>query len=404
MKTLYQKCLIEASAFDTGGTNYDISEMVSGVMVQKDYIEKSFPLFVFDLRTTEEVRDFLRDDATWISVTIHMYDVSTESNSETADEEDPTITDTIYSGTIRLYDKPYSTTAASYDEDTEDEDSDNQSTAAPFVYYRVSGIPEDLIDKNSGAINQIYSNAKFDDILINMLSGDDREIYIQPSDNQETKETVLIPPLTLIQAIKYLNDGYQIYNGACSVFLDLNCTYVYNPYEDNMDYTNLFECEVLSSSATLNNEEYLYPTMEDDHVNISFRTLPGFTDEHEIIGNTIGSETVYYSYNELYGITTRSASNSEAYEKKKYFWNEFGQKRFEDAYSESISKSSKAMMMTLTNINPELVHPTTKFVVTADDYPDAEGTYFPTTVSYSITSSDMKHYNPMVSVNLIKKS
>lgn len=261
---LNQGFLIEGSAIDTtSSTSYDLDDMILDVMIKKDYTTTNFPLFVIDLKTTSEVRDFIRDNEVRINLKIYVYNI--DENNETSDEdnEELTITDTYYSGVIRIYDKPYTTTSAKTEEDSDSDDANTQTQSAPFVYYRISGIPEELIEKNSTIINEVYSSVSMDDVLVNVLSSVDAgNLYIESSDNKEIKKSIFIPPSTLTQSIGFLNENYQIYNGPCCVFLDTDCSYVYNPLSSKSDATNVFEYKVMNVDSSANTSEYLKTTYD----------------------------------------------------------------------------------------------------------------------------------------------
>ena len=404
---LNQGFLIEGDAIDeSSSTSYDLNDMIKDVMIKKDYLTKSFPLFVIDLKTTEEVRDFIRDNEVKINLTIYVYNIDSNNETSEEDNEDPTITDTYFSGVIRLYDKPFTTTSAKTDEDDETDDANTQSQSAPFVYYRVSGIPEELIEKNSYIVNEVYSNAALDDVLVNVITSiDSGDIYIEPSNNKDIHKSVFIPPSTLTQAIGFLDDNYKIYDGVCRVFLDSDCTYVYNPESADLEASNVFEYKVMDINSSANTSEYLKTTIDysTNNMKMTVKSISGFASEDRIVGNSIGSNVNYYSYDDNFNLIVRGDSSSLAFDKTKYFWNPNKKRIFETSELNSIETSAKALIITLRDVNPGYIKPTTLFAVSASDYPEVKGNFFPITTNISFASEDLKHYSGMTSISLLKK-
>lgn len=402
---LNQGFMIEGSIIG-GSSAYDISNMILDVMIKKSFLDSSFPLFVIDLKTTEEIRDYIRDNDVNISLKIYVYDMDENNDTSEEDNDSPTITDTYFDGTIRLYDKPFTTTSAKTEEDGESDESNTQSESAPFVYYRVSGIPDNLIEKNSHIINEVYSNAALDDVLVNVASSmDDGNIYIEPSNNKTINKSVFIPPSTFTQAIDFLDGNYQIYEGPCCIFLDSDCTYIYNPISKDLETSNVFEYRVLNVDSSANSADYLKTAIDKstNNLKMSVKSISGFASEDKIVGNSLGSDVNYYSYDDNYNLVIRGENSDLSFDKTKYFWNPKRKSIFETAELNIREMSAKALIINLRDVNPGYIKPTTLFTVSASEYPEVEGNYFPSVISVSFASEDLLHYSGITSITLHKK-
>jgi len=220
-------------------------------MVKKSFGEDFFPLFVIDLKTTQEIRDIIRDNSVSISLKVSYYNIDDIQTDSEIDDGAVTEIGILYDTIIRIYDKPFVTTAAKVDEEADEGDS--QITSAPFVYYRVSGIPEDLISKNENSMNIIYEDCTLLDATINLLTRNDPtgDFFIQDSTNKTVYKDILVPPLALIPAINYIdNKYYHLYEHDINMFIDTKGTYVYDILSENVPVTNTLEINIISADAT----------------------------------------------------------------------------------------------------------------------------------------------------------
>lgn len=160
--------LIEGNVlFDDGGTN-SLENQIRYIAVRKRYLEDSFPLFSIGLRTTEDFRNKLRDNDFSIYLRIGYYNNNSVNEESELDEQNITELGKIFEGIIRIYEKPYDTTAAKIEEETEGEET--QVRSAPFVYYNINGIPEDAINKNETVINNSFYQCELADLLVYELT------------------------------------------------------------------------------------------------------------------------------------------------------------------------------------------------------------------------------------------
>ena len=397
-----EKFLIEATLIDrTNDTTLDISKFIKALNVKKDYLANSFPLFVIDIMTTEQVRDIMRDNDVSVNIKVNKYiDIDNEFSEDSS--EQPIIDEQIINTTIRIYDKPY-VSSSTYTED-EDENSDSISETMQVIPYQLVGIPEELIEKNNILINQIYENAKMNDIIVNIVSQvEKKEIFLDNSDNNEREESLLIPPYNVVYAIKHLQDTYGVYNSPIGIFFDLDKTYVYKMFNNTRQHVNTFEVLTLDANDTTDDNKIITPMIDDDdNVKLYLKNTPSYISNLKINTDVLGETTVFNSYDYDHNLIKRVYNNDdETNGKTRYFWNTLQTKLFEEKFINETKQYSEGIGIPLTNINPNYFGIDTLYKLSTDtNY--ANGEYELIENSFSIYTDDYEHYNLMMYLKLSK--
>lgn len=392
--------LVEARVLDaTNGEEYNLTGCIEDVMVRKRYLDDTFPLFVLDMRTTEEMRDRMRDDDVSIYLKITYYNVDDIQTANDTDSATVTEIGKIFDGIIRIYEKPFSTTASKVEEESSNDVTQKQS--APFVYYRMSGIPEELISKNEACVNNIFEDATLSDALVYGISSVDSSsnMYIQEPDNREVFNSILSPPVSIVESIGFLDENYRhFYKHEYNLFIDSSGWYMYDANAENPLTTNTLECTILTTEATGDNETQTRPAVDDEgNIQLSYRNVPAFSSSEKIVSHMLGSHTVYYYYDENFNLLTRVSDNTESFDKVRYLWEYLPDK------SSEVLKKGKTITFTIQNMNPELINPLTKLRFISSIYPEVAGDYTITDAVYILSSADLKYFNSNISIFAIKK-
>jgi hypothetical protein len=306
-----EKFLIEATLLDrTNDTTIDISSFIRSVNIKKEFISNSFPLFVIDIMTTQQIRDIMRDNDISINLKIDKYSDSDSELSEDSNEI-PIIEERIVDTNIRIYDKPYMSSSNYKEED--DENSDSMGDVMRVFPYQLSGIPDELVAKNDKIVNEVYDNAKINDVLVHLISQvEDNEIYIDNSDNSERFRSLLIPPLNIIPALRYLQNIYGVYNSSLGIFFDLNKTYVYKIFNKDRQNTNTVEIITIPANDISDDNKLLTPMVdENNNIRIHLKNTPDFTSFTKINNDVIGKKTVFNSYDYNFDVIKRIIDNAE---------------------------------------------------------------------------------------------
>jgi hypothetical protein len=396
-----EKFVIEATLLNLNdGESYDISSYISDVNIKKDFISTSFPLVVINMMTVETFRDIMRDNDVSVKLKISKYiDIDQEQNQ---DADGIVLNDIVINTVIRSYKKPFTSTSTKT-EDEEEFDTNAKDTTKAYA-YQIIGIPEELIQKNSSVINEIYQDVKIDEVLVNILSSiESRSIFIDPSDNIDLQESLMIPPMNVIPTVKYIQDVYGIYNAGLSLFFDFDGTYLTKIFASSREYGNTLE--ILTPSANDNTADVAYTTPqfdEEDNVRLNLKVPPPFVSLNEITMDTIGQTTVFNSYDYNFDVVKRIYNQNTTNEKVRYFWNQFQNKIFEESYINESLKTSKAINVTMRNISPNYFKLNTLYNVrTNNDY--VNGEYILTEATNIFYTRDHKAFESVINLKLTKK-
>ena len=394
-----ERFLVEATLLDyTDGDSLDISSSVMSINVKRDYISNSFPLFVVNLRLTEELRSKIRDNEVTLDLKVDKYqDLDDEQTEET---ETPVITGRVMDIVIKPYKKPFST-ANIREED--DEDTSLQTNTISLIDYQFSGIPEQLILKNIEVVNEIYENAKISDILINIISKTETgKIFIDTVDNKEREDSLLIPPMNIIPAIKFLQEYYGIYNSKMGLFFDLTGTYIFKHFNKSRSYTNTFE--IIVPEAIDIDDDIIFTSIQIDEDDINARLYlknsPNIDSSTEISMDTIGQTAVFSSYDENFETVKRIYSNDTSNEKTRYFWNSNQNKVLEESILNTV-RISQFTSIPLANIDPNYFNIDTLYTFSTPQE-SVVGIYMLIESDFSFSTTDKLHYTGITNLTLAK--
>jgi hypothetical protein len=382
----------------TEGDSLNISTYVRKISVKKNYMENSLPLFVIDLNLPNDVKERMRDNDILINLEVTKYsDIDSEQTEET---ETPFITGSVFNVLIKPYTKPKND--HSFKGEEEEDETGKQDNFKLFA-YQLAGVPEDLIKKNNIIVNEVYESSLIDDILVNILSkAESSKIFIDPSDNKDREDSLLVPPLNVITAIKYLNEYYGIYNSKLGLFFDYNGTYCFKHFNDMRSYTNSFEV-VVDSVADID-DDVKYTTVhideEDKNVRIYLKTAPSMMDRKEIAMDSVGETSVFSSYDKNYNLVRRIYSNDTTNKKVRYFWNANSSKILEES-SVNMAKYSNVVSIPLSNIDPNYFNVDTLFTIVSEKK-FINGVYALLENTFSFTTKDYLHFESNIVLKLTK--
>jgi len=396
-----EKFTVEATVLNlTSGESFNASTYITDINVRKDFIGTSFPLVVINMMTTDEYRNIMRDNDISIRLKVNKYtDVNTEN---TQDIEEIVIEDIVLDTVIRSYKKPYTTGNFKTEDDNEEEN--NIADTVKLIPFQIVGIPEDLIQKNTLVINEIYENARMDDILVNILSKvESNRIFMDPSDNFDREEALIIPPMNIVPAIRYLQEVYGIYNAGISLFFDFEGTYLIKTFAEQREYLNSLEIlSVPINDATTGIEYTSTQYDEENNMRLYLQTPPPFVETNKISMDLLGQTTVFNSYSFDFETVRRIYDQDTNNNKIRYFWNQYQNKLVEESFINETLKTRGAIAVTLKSTSPSYFSMATLFRVnTQSDY--VNGDYIPLEMSYTFYTRDYKSYDSLINIKLSKK-
>jgi hypothetical protein len=400
--TRIEKFLVEAYLLNgDSDSSVDISRYVTDINVRKDYAQSSFPLVVVNFMITEQLRDTMQGNDVSIRLKVSKY-VDVNQDTTQADSI-VSVDEVVFDTVIRSYQKPFSSTMSRTEEDNES--GDNQRDTIQLTPYQIAGIPDDLISKNRLVVNEVYEDARIDDVLVNILSSvEQRRIFVDPSDNVERERSLIIPPMNLVPAIKYLQEVYGVYDAGMSLFFDFDGTYLTKLLAQSRVYSNTLE--VITVPPNDNDADIRYSSNQIDeagNVRLNMKVPPPYVSNDKINLDYVGQTTVFNSYDFNFEPVRRIYNQETNNDKTRYFWNRYQNKIFEQSYINEAIRSSEAIMINLKNISPSYFRQNTLYKVSSDrQY--ATGEYNLIEMSFSIyTRGDYTNYESMVSLKLSKK-
>ena len=396
-----EKFLVEATILNTAdGSAINVSNFIKEINVRKDFVENSFPLFVVNFMTTERVRDIMRDNDVNLSLKVSKY---TETDLEVTEESaNPTIEAVIVDTVIRSYKKPYETTSSKTEEG--EEAADSQSDTVQLIPFQIIGIPEELISKNATIVNEVFENARMDDVLVSIMSATNgsSRVYIDPSENEEREESLIVPPMNVVPAVKYLQDVYGVYRGGINVFLDLGRSLVYKVFNTNRTPGNTFEAIVVPTEDVNNTFKFMTPQIdENENVRVFLRTTPPFMSNTKIRDDASGQTAVFSSYDYNFSTVRRTYLNDAPNPKTRYYWNFYQNKLFEEALLNDIRQGSELALITMSNVDPNRFSIDNLYTISSGNA-NIDGRYNIVELSYNIFTNDYRHYNSLVSMKLTR--
>lgn len=403
----YKKFLVRADVVSNTLTT-NISDYITLIAVKKQFVNNSFPLFVISMMTTNEIRNIIRDnDDVKIHLSVYIYTYSENSGISEEDSNTAYPEELLYDTILRVYEKPYSITRYDIDEDSQEDNS-----SAPFIPYTISCIPEDLIKKNNSVVNCVYEYTTPMTAAVNILTdnllSNDMELYLDANDSKKLniiKSDMLIPPQSPIAAIKYLDDMYGIYKyGRAALFLDTSKRiYLYDILNGSRSMNRTFLYNHVSSTNTshtsANVPEY---DRDSDTLKYTSSIMPIFIDNRLAERDAIGTNTHFYSYDEVFNcLSPESLVYSNINKKTRFFWNPYcGKTMYEDRFINSVSET-RAIGMSYVGINPEFFAPDTRVSILSE-HETIAGEYFIYEVSYVLSTTDRKEYTSETSLALQK--
>ena len=405
-KYVNQGFLVEGKVLLNGSDeSYDVSDSITDVMIKDAFLENIFQLVVIDMRLTEDMISIMRDNDFRFYLKIYAYRLADSDTTEEADSKDISVTDVVFDDIIRIYDQPFIENPSKVEEDSSDSNSDQIEKAIPFLYYRISGIPENDIEINEGIVNNIYGDCTVGDAAVNMLTSNSNgaQIYIDPIQNKDTHRNILIPPMSLSEAMSFLDSQYYIYGSQpMNMYIRNGHIYVYKLLGEHIG-GNILQCDILSYDATVNTEKIgMLMENEDGDLKVVYRAMPAYIRNKKVVSHEYGSETIYYTYDDDYNLSIRESGNSESFKKTRYIWNPNRLKSNEDIADLS-SKMNESLAITLSGASMGYFTPITTIRLESNRHRDASGDYALSEASYIFRSSDRKHYSNTIVLTCIKK-
>lgn len=373
------------------GEELQLQNALTSVAIKKDFAVNVYPLYVLTMKLTETDRQYIVKNNVYFVLKINKYSVS-GSTDQSSDESSaaPTITGIVIDETLKPFDKAKIIVTPNAADDI-DADASSDSIKAQRVSYTAACIPMKELEYNNSIINACYSDANVNEACINIISNSySGDIYYEESKNVNRYDSLLIPPMSLIEAIRYLNSAYELYDDEVSPFFDGSKFYVYDIRNKSRDFDNSFFINILKSEDNANKSVYQVPQLDDeDDVQLYLPNDPDISSTHDVYFNSIGGTAVFSSYDSEFNLVTRDYSNDSSTKKTRYFWNPLQKASYESRFLASFYQS---ISVGLPNFDPNIVNPGTKIIVSGSDLDDINGQYALIAEAIFFSTTDFSNY------------
>lgn len=398
------KFTIEFSTIDSEtGDMTDYESAVLNVAIKKNFMSQCYPLYVLNLSLTEEERRNLVMNDFYVSLRIRRCAESDdEAEDGDADASAPITDKTIAEILLKPFDKPKTIAIQKTSDDDSEEAADN--TQAQKVTYSLNCIPMDQLEYNNTVINDCFSNANLNEIITHELSSAySGDIYFQKSANTERYESLLIPPMSLIPMLRYLQTNYKVYDESpMSIFFEDSKLYVYC-IEDNFnsrDEGNRLTISIQSDPTSNDQTAYKDPMSDEDgNIRMYLDANPMMSITDDVYRNMTGGQMVFSSYDSNYNLVSRAYRPSDITTKTRYYWNADMGSRYEES---ELREMHKFVTVTLRNMDPTYIEPDTAATITGSDIADLNGEYAVTGSTIFYTTADHKTFTDAIMVMLGK--
>lgn len=402
-----EKFLVEANILFDDGEAEDLNQSIMSINVKDDFLNNAFPLFVIKLRVPEALLNKIRDRQSDINLRVFQY-LYDETNDELdADTSDISAENLVFNTNLKVMLKPYITTSTVADSEstvTTEESEDNQTTI-PMFNLELTGIPTEPLEMNQKVVNEVFQSVVPADAVVNLIStyGNQQAVYMELPDNKVSEDFILVPPMNLIPALRFIQDIYGVYSTGLNAYFGIDGNYVFSTLKSKESPTNVLNLKVISSSEVGESSNYKTIQMdEDSNFELVLQTAPSFQSMKHVANDTLGETAIFNSYDYNYNLVTRDKSNIDAGNGKvRYFWNSNDNIFFEDSAIAQAKALQESTSVALTNINPLYFGISTKVVIQSNhDY--LNGEYAIINRSYSISSNNFKEYSAQTVLTLTK--
>ena len=397
------KFVITAGLINNETSEYtDLSKNITAIAIKKNYYSFVYPLYVINMVLTENMRKYIIMNDVDINLSIERYTVDDiTTSSEDTFSSDPTIDKQLLNLTLTPFDKSKSF-ANPNTSDVQDEEDSEEVITSQLINYEVSCIPKDSLLLNGTIVNDCYNNANVNEIILNVLSSlYTGSIYLQESFNTNRYDSLLIPPLSLVQALNFLQDEYFVYDNSLNLFFDDNKVFIYDIKSKDRKYENELSVNIITNSETYSADIFQTPQIdENEDIRFYLKNNPLFFSNHDVYKNKIGTQTVFNSYDDNFNLISRDYNNKEISKNKtRYFWNP---KRYSYFENSEMNRFYQFCSLKYENIDPTLFNPGTRIYITGSELEEINGQYALLGINIYFSSLDYVTYSNSIILSLGK--
>lgn len=158
-------------------------------------------------------------------------------------------------------------------------------------------IPVECLKANKILFSGVYSNCSITDLIANMTSKLDNEVFIEKPDNDRKYNQIIFIPYNVFFNIKYLNDYYGIYNYGLKMFYGFNKFRIQSKkffsYNEGVNKVRvLFSSSVIETTSDYNQEAVMSPLNKDNIIYINSDNVKVLDNRYS--GKEVFGSNIYY--------------------------------------------------------------------------------------------------------------
>lgn len=354
---------------------------ITFMYIEKNYDEGFYPLCIIRTVINPRLREYVIFNKTTVKFRLRLQCITMNSNGVTEGTDD--IFNTIFIPIIKdedpFYDEAvYNKTAeqianlAAAGANAQDLGTDNMTADQREDVEYLIWVEKDL-NNSKNLVNDCYSGANLTTVVVDMLNHNGFDaMLISPPDNSSAIDTILVPPMNLLNVFKYLSDTYGMHSTGTTAFFDYRCVYVLNKSgHPNCVEKGEYPKTIFTIHTTDMSEHYMPGTLEqskkkeyhmfpDPHA-VKINNASVFNDQ--INGNSLkminskknSSATISGTGDQRGSGNTRVENNNDDNDYSKV------------QYANSVSEMNKPLKMTIMDNFMWALTPNKEFIINWED-------------------------------------
>lgn len=362
--------------FSDGKTFDIVPKTISRIQVEKPFIDSFFPIIRVDFSTDINTYFRIVKDKEKVSVQVRM-----DYYPFTADQERDKNIRTWFNKKFAIFleDDLPKLQAASHalheeiTESTEAKDKDKDSYGSKNISMTVYLFLEDHLKWAYGSYSTVISSSNMTDAVGKLLEGAPCPILMTPLDNNASYKEIMLPPITRVAAIKYLESVYGLYNHGSLMFFDINDFYLLSKktactaWKEGEYKRIIFNIRESDDGDRFTDGSKLVPKESTVYINVNPSKIsaesPSIFNNY-ILGNIVKSldTTSTSPFSDFKGDTKQ---RGEALPKPLH--NKFSNKFAAQERAYELEKQSRIMTFYLSMANHHWFHPNKEFILNFED-------------------------------------
>lgn len=208
------------------------SENLNSMNILHNYDENMFPIFQIVLLLNANLYNIIIKNKNIVKIKLRIQKFYVEIGKNNRSMYRDFINDTfdlILDDSIENLDRELQRDTQKNDLKNISTDLSNDIKYQTFVPCEFFLFKNETIESTKKPINAIFSNASPTDVLYFLLKeGNIKNVLMSPSDNIVKYKKIIIPPLKLGEAIKFLDSYYGLYKNGSMIYFDFNKVYILN--------------------------------------------------------------------------------------------------------------------------------------------------------------------------------